>query len=364
MRHYSYTRLGLFEICPRAYKLKYVDRVPEAPSDALIIGRLVHEIIAEYDRHLLANNLETDITVLPEITRRVFYREPNQLGSNRLPEIEAIMETFAQSHIFHPALTVGIEEQIKIQLTPDITFWGVLDLLEIDGTTATIVDYKTDWAVRSQAEVEKDFQLQVYAWAVTKEYPQVDTFKARLEFVRHAVIREVEIDAAAVAKTEAKLLGLIDQVEKECEFAPRPGAGCSWCSYIEMCPALKNLNGQIICKSQEDAVRIAGELALLEKQVADRKEALKQWCTVNGMVEANGLAWGFYPTISKSIEDPRRFAEIVSGLGDDPYNYLTVDGRKAKKLWNKPEVAAALEAISVDKSYTTFTSRKLKGGEV
>lgn len=184
MKHYSYTRLGLFETCPRAFKLKYVDRLPEAPSDALVIGRLVHEIIAEYDRHLLQNGLETDVTVLPEITRRVFYKEPNQLGSTGLAEIEAIMETFAQSHVFHPGVTVGIEEQIKLQLAPDMMFWGVLDLLEIDGTTATIVDYKTDWVVRSQAEVEKDFQLQVYAWAVTREYPQVDTFRARLEFVR------------------------------------------------------------------------------------------------------------------------------------------------------------------------------------
>jgi len=360
MRHYSHTRFNQFETCPRSFKLRYLDRIPEKPSDALIIGRLVHEIIAEYDRALLKSGLQTDITLLPEITQMVFYKKPHHLGSSRFTEIESIIESFANSHIFNPNTTVGIEEKIKLPLSNDILFWAVLDRLEIDDNVATIMDYKTDWAIRSQAETENDFQLHIYAWIVKKEYPQVDTFKARLEFVRHGVVREVDIDPVKVATTEDKIFGLIRQIESEVEFAPRPGEGCSWCSYVDMCPALKNLGGSII-KDEQDALRVAGELVLLEKQVADRKEALKKWCNVNGFVETNGLQWGYYVTESKSISDVKEFTKIMRDLGEDPEKYLSVDERRfTKKLQEK--YADALASVLVDKSYTRFDSKKTKNG--
>jgi len=363
MRHYSQTRLSLFEMCPCAYKFKYVDHVPEAPSEAMAIGRVVHEAIAEYNRHLLKNKLETDVTAVMEIAYGIFYKETNIIGTSRLDEIEQIMENFAQSHIFNLKTTVGVEETIKTQISDDAYFMGIIDLLEIDGNTATITDYKTDWAVRPQYEVDRDFQLRVYAWLVAQEYPQVINFKTRLDFVRHSIIREVEMDIGDVIRTEAKLFRIIRLIENEREFPPKPGAGCAWCSYIEKCSALKNISNVTICRTKEDAIRIAGELAILERQVSDRKEALKNWCTVNGPVVANGLQWGFYPTLSRDIDDIQKFIDIVEELGDDPYKYLSVDGRKAKKLWSRNDIAAMLGEISKDKGYTSFKCKKVIGDD-
>ncbi len=363
MRHYSQTRLNLFETCPCAYKFKYVDHMPGTSSEAMAIGKVVHEAIAEYNRHLLKNKLETDVTAIMEIAYEVFYKETNIIGTSRLGEIEQIMENFAQSHILNLKTTVGIEETIKTQISDDVCFMGIIDLLEIDGDTATIIDYKTDWAVRPQYEVDRDFQLRVYAWLVAREYPQVTNFKAKLDFVRHSIVREVEMDIGDVLRTEAKLLGLVRLIENEKEFPPQPGAGCAWCNYIEKCSALKNISNMTICKTKEDAIRIAGELAILEKQVSDRKEALKNWCTVNGPVVVNGLQWGFYPTLSKDIDDIQRFIDIVKELGDDPYRYLSVDGRKTRKLWSRNDVAIMLNEISKDKGYTSFKCKKATGDD-
>ncbi|MBC7340920.1 MAG: PD-(D/E)XK nuclease family protein [Clostridia bacterium] len=364
MRHYSHTRFSLFEACPRAYKLQYRDRVPAAASEAVLIGRVVHKIIAEYDRHLLARGLETDITALPEIAARVFYQEPSALGSAGFAEVMRIIEGFGGAHVFHPDVTVGIEEQIKFEVSPGVMYWGVLDLLEIDGDKATIVDYKTDWRVRTEAEVERDPQLAIYAWAVKREYPQVEEFEARLEFVRHGVVRHACIDERDVEQAESRVLGMIAQIEAEKEFAPRPGAACSWCGYAGVCPAVRNIgSGQVVCASAEDAKRIAGELALLERQVEDRKKALSAWCAANGPVESGGLVWGHWATPSKAVEDAKHFAELVEAMGEDPWQYLSVDGRKLKKLLAEEEKAAALAAALVDRSYTSFRAKK-EGAEV
>jgi RecB family exonuclease len=363
-KYYSHSRFELFETCPAAYKKKYIDEEPETPSAPLIIGKLIHQVIQEYDRHLLDNKLQTDITELDDISRRLFYQTALALGTERWGEVEKIVQTVGEMHIFYPAVTVGIEEAFEIDMDMGgITFKGIMDLLEIQNNEATIVDYKTDWRVRSQTEVNKDAQLHRYALAVHKYYPQVNIFKGRLEFVRSGIVREIEIDIADIYNTEQSIRELINRIENETEFSPQPGEGCTWCSYTETCPALKNLSNQIICVSLADAAQIVGELAILEKQVADRKKALQPWCNKNGSVSLNGISWGYFPSITQKIKDAAKFITVLKGADMDPSPYLSVDMKKAKKLLNNDKVGVILERLAVNEGKTTFKSKKLRGDD-
>jgi hypothetical protein len=244
-------------------------------------------------------------------------------------------------------------------------FRGIIDRLEIDGTTAIITDWKTDWQLRSQAEVERDFQLAVYAWLVSREYPQVDRFVVKLDFVRYNVVRQAELDMGRVAQVEGQILGLIGQVEqaiKSGKFPPKPGHYCAWCGYSQQCPAAKNIPDDVRpITSAEDARRVAEELAVLERQIAVRKEALKAWCNQNGPVKVNGLVWGFHLVESRTIEDVSEFVRLMNEAGVDPRPYLTVNGTKARKIYGNPELVEKLQPIIKDRSYTRFDSKKVGG---
>lgn len=344
--HFSYTRFNLYETCPFAYAERYIRKKKDRVGAPALMGRLCHEIAAEYDRHLLKMNAQTDITVLPEITRRLFYQnekgQPRGLPMEALDEVMEIMETFGQMHIFNPDTTVDIEEPWQFELDPDTLFWVVIDRLEIDGHRAKIVDYKTEWKIKSQDELKKDKQLRIYAWAVITKYPQVTEVQAQLEYLRHGVVLgPVELNPDDAASIEEDIRDKIAQIKSTTKFEATPGEGCSWCSYIESCPALKEM-GDVVCTSAEDAQRIHRELLLLEKQVEDRKEALKAWCTVHGPIETNGVARGFFATTTKSINDKAKFYELLKQHGENPLDYMSVDNRRAKKLEKKPELAEAL----------------------
>lgn len=368
MRDYSYSRLSLFESCPAAFQMKYVKKIPEAASDALAFGGLIHKIIATYSQHCLSQGLETDVTAMPGIARECFYAKPCGLSSNRFPEVLALAEQIAASHTVNPLTMVGIEEWVQAWLAgKKYLFRGIIDRLDIQDNLAIITDYKTDWALRTQADVEADFQLAVYAWLVSLEYPQVDQFTVRLDFVRHGVVRETSLDSYRVKQVADQVLGLIGQVEQTLakgKFPPKPGHFCGWCGYSGQCPAAANIPADVRpIMTQEDALAVAAELAVLERQVAVRKEALKNWCNQAGPVEVNGLTWNFFLVESRTIEDVREFARLMQEAGQDPAQYLSVNGTKAKKIFNNPELAEKLQGIIKDKSYTRFDSKKL-GGEV
>lgn len=365
MNNCSYSRLSAYDGCPRAYKFRYIDEAPEAPSEALMEGRIVHRAIADYNRHLVGNRLESDVTAAGTITRLAWQAEPHTLPSAKLGEIEALVAAFAQSHTLDLERVVGVEEWFRGLFVAEAQFRGIRDLVEIRGATARVTDYKTDHMIRSQAEVERDLQLETYAWATLREYPHLEKVVGVLDFVRHNVRREVTIDRERAAGTEERLAAMIRRVRQDKKFEPTPGSWCSWCGYIERCPAAAAIKaaGRVVVATPDDAARVAAELILLDRQISERKKALQGYCNIHGDVVVNGVAWGFAVTESRSIEDLPAFRRILAKHGLDPDEFLRVDGTAARKLWSNGDIAPDLEALAVDRSYTRFGSRRVKEGE-
>jgi len=365
MRDYSYSRLNLFESCALAFKAKYVDKIPEAEGDALKFGGLVHRIIAAYTKHCLECGVQTDITEMPNIVQQCFYEKPAGLDSSRYGDVLNLAQYFADTHQAGLQTLVGCEEWVQAWLAnKKHLFRGIVDRLDINGDMATITDYKTDFQLRPDSEVANDFQLAVYAWLVSREYPQVERFVVQLDFVRYNVQRGTTIEKQQLAQVEKQVLGLIGQVEKAIasgKFPAKPGQFCGWCGYSLQCPAVKDIPADVKpIAGLEDARKVAEELAVLERQVAVRKEVLKAWCKEAGPVEVNGLTWGFQRVGGMAIENIDEFVRLMNESGLDPRPYLSTNGTKLKKLWNDPEMAEKLAGIAVDKSTTRFEGKKVK----
>lgn len=367
VKHHSYTRINDFEACPRHFKLRHLDKAPEPPSEPLLIGRLVHDVAARYVLHCLKAKVQTDITAIKPMAEELFYKEPG-LPSERLAEIVGLVEKLAESCPVDLERTVGVEEQIKIFFGDGQIFWGYMDLLEMNGTVATITDYKTDWALRSQSDIEGDLQLRVYAWGVKRLYPQVTEVRPRLYFVRHQVLREARpIPVEEIPAIEKQIMAAVARIDKETKFEPTPGSACGWCAYSADCPALESIKdaGKVVVSTPEEAQKAAAELILLEKQAGERKDALKRYVTTAGPVTVNGLAWGFWPVESVGVKENKleMFLETCEGLGVRRDDLLRIDAFALKKVLANEQARAVLDPYLVDKSYTRFDSKKVKGGE-
>lgn len=370
--YFSTSKFELDNTCPAAYKFRYLDKLPELPTLPLITGRAAHAAAARYLLHLLHTREQTDVTAMPGIIAQVAAEEG--VPAEAMADLAGIMEMFADSHLFDLGRIVGVEERLPEGFNPPAswpepnlpnrhTFVGVIDLLEVDPNsliTAVIIDYKTERSLRSQSEVERDPQLRRYCWLVHEAYPQFERFKVRLDFIRFGIVREAEFDLAEIERTGEEIFAQAERIAKAKEFPARPGAGCGWCSFSERCPARHMPAGDVMTKTND---QLASEILLLEKQLNDRKQVLADRLVTQAPLVLNGVEFGHHLTESKRFSDAKAFAAAVQVAGKDPWDYLSVDTIKGKKLLKDERLASSLEMLLVDASYTRFGHHKTKGDD-
>lgn len=350
MKNYSHTKLSLYERCPLAYKRRYIERRTEQKSPALVIGSACHAAAAAYVAHLVERRLQTDVTWDPMPAARMHMDvEGLALNEEGWATVAEITGRLLESFTLDPESYLEHELRTEVPLG-GYTWVAVMDLACASGGVLEITDWKSDWALRSQAEVDRDSQLRRYGWTGHKVY-NYDRIRARLFFLRHGVERVVELGPEDFAATEAALLATIATIEADKAFTPTPGAGCAWCSWSEDCAAVSDAPLAIVTPA--DAERIGGELALLEKQTKDRKDALKGWCTTHGPVTAGGLEWGHHESRSPRVTDIGRFIKLVPSA----FDYLNVDGRKLPGLVKK--MNGQLDGLIEESVSTRFGSRKV-----
>ncbi|MCK9601494.1 MAG: PD-(D/E)XK nuclease family protein, partial [Sphaerochaeta sp.] len=354
LEHASYSALNLFEQCPLRFKIERVEKrkAPDAPP--LRIGSAVHAAIAAYIRHLQEENLQTDFTwaaiALVEADA-VMSEEGRILSADEWEEVTSIFNGFVSSHMFDPSCVAEVEKREKIPLD-GLTFWTVIDLLEVEDGQAKLWDWKSSWKVLSQAEVARDFQLRVYAWAVHKLYGY-DEVRCALDFVRHGAIREVVIGPEEIAATEERILKSIAAIEAETEWTPTPGSHCSWCPWAGECPLMEG----------EDPEELAGRILVLEGQLREAQAKLKEYCNEHGPVTVGGETFGYLPPKDGgyTITDKPAFAAALDSHGLDPWDYFNVNSTKLKsirtaKKWR--HVLADVEPLLEQDISTKFTHRK------
>jgi len=359
LKHASYSALNLFEQCPRRYKIERVDKHKSPDSKPLRVGSAVHAGIAAYIRHLQAENLQTDITWSDwaiEAAAAVMKKEHRILDADEWEEVGAIFQTFISSHLFNPAQIAEVEKREEIPLG-DLTFWAVIDLLEVEDGQARVRDWKTNWNVMSKAEVEKDFQLRCYAWAVHKLYGY-DEVECTLEFVRHGAFRTAFIGPDEIVLTEARIKVAIESIEAETEWAPTPGSHCSYCPWSGECP----VGGD----ESEDPEALAGLILVLETRIKEAQAKLKTYCNEHGPVMVGGEVFGYLPPKDGGwqVANKAAFADVLVSHGLPPWDYFNVSSTKLKSIRTAKKwahVMADVEPLLEKDISTKFGHRKAEG---
>lgn len=362
MGQYSYSKLSLYGQCPLRYKWHYIDGRKEPPSRALKIGSAVHAAIAAYDKHLVSERLPTDVTYAPLALAAAWEelaKEGRRLSEDEKDEVEEVFLTFVDSHILEPESVVSIEEMEEVE-RDGFVFCGVLDLLSLRDGIPVVRDYKTDHQVRSPAAVAHDPQLATYAVLVHWAHGYEEVL-CELDFVRHRTVRRTQYDLPGIKKAEAWLLGQIEALEAERDWSPTPGSHCAWCSWADECPAISDRPLRLV--TAEDAERLASEILVLEKQIKNRQNLLRDWCAVEGPVEVGGEVFGYLPSKDGgwTVTDKPGYAGILDSHGLDPWEYFNVNTTKLRSIRTAKKwahVLADVEPLLERDNKTTFCHRK------
>jgi RecB family exonuclease len=249
---YSHSRLASFENCPRQFWFRYVERVPiETESVEAFAGKRVHEVLERLNRFVERGLVPSLAKVLQRF--RALWDEHFAAERIRIVRADATADQYRENgerclanhyrrhYPFDADESLGIEHRVAFSLDGGGRYrvQGVVDrIVRARDGAVEIHDYKTGRWVPSQQSLDQDRQLALYQIGVQ------ESFGARsVRLVWHYLLRDqLRVSTRSAEQLDAlraSTAQLIDRIEAETEFEPRPNVLCAWCEFRELCPAAR-----------------------------------------------------------------------------------------------------------------------------
>lgn len=243
----SPSAVSAFKDCPLAFKLSYLDRLPQPPSAPASKGTLVHRAL-----ELLMDRPPHDRTIdaaLGDLDRaRAELADHPDFAELDLTEAE-----WARFHVESEQLVrryfqledptrvhpIGLELKLSAQLGR-LTLRGVIDRLELDERGELVVtDYKTGVVPSEQFEHARLSGVHIYALLCERMLGRRPARVQLLYLSKPEAIIAVPSEQS-IKGVERKTTAIWSAVERACatgDFRPNPGRLCDFCTFKPYCPA-------------------------------------------------------------------------------------------------------------------------------
>ena len=249
--HWSFSQVNQFLRCPLQYYFERILKL-ERPftSSALVLGSSVHEALAEYHRHLQANQPVPEghiqqiflATWQANEDRQPIQFKEKETRDELLAQGVALLELYEQEP--PPQNIIAVEEAMLVPLFTssgeclEKPLMAVLDLLNRDDHGLVVNEFKTAARRFGESETETKLQATAYSHAIQQRYDEkpgiryvilVKTKKPQIQY-----IETVRDDADA-----ARLGDLIQAVERaisaEAYYPIESPMNCSGCQFYRQC---------------------------------------------------------------------------------------------------------------------------------
>ena len=245
-KKFSYSRLNLYEACPRKYEYAYVLKVPKKPNAALSFGITVHNTLKDFYFLLKQSQIGLE-GITKEPTKKELldlynknwvsmgYESSEQEKQRKEEGVEVMKNYFDK--VFNPKeKPLRLEEPFGAHIG-DTIFVGKIDRIDFeegkgDKKEVTIVDYKTG-REKDTADIANDLQLPLYA-LFAQEKLALNVVRAKYIYIETGKVLEVDISQKRMELAKKKLLEVIELV-KEGRFKATPGGICRYCDYNSIC---------------------------------------------------------------------------------------------------------------------------------
>lgn len=342
----SATAAELWSDCPQAFSFQRELGIEEVASRPLRVGRLMAQTVEGYLTHCFELGVATDVTEIESIARRVFEKDGAGLGLDALEEVIRICSYYVQGAVLDLDRLAGVE----LWLPPDGVaplviggrqVRGKVDQLLFDdeGRLAIVKDQKTNWHVWTEREAREAMQAKFYPILVFHSFPDVEEVQVEFEFVRFpGSIRPVRYSRAEAELERQNIEALTLQMQKPGKRPATPGAHCSFCGYVDLCPRFKSARDNqvfVVPRTTAEAQQLLGDVAVLEAGLERRRAALRSYTDTAGPVAANGVRFGQFRSRTPRV-NPHRFMAWAQEHGvADPLEYFEISPIELRRLARK-----------------------------
>ncbi|MEO0494606.1 MAG: PD-(D/E)XK nuclease family protein [Actinomycetota bacterium] len=235
---------GTFEQCPRRWRMRYVERLPDPPGEAALAGSFAHRVLELF---MQRDSAERTVEVAKVIARDEW---PDVEAD---PDYQALGYDEAGGKQFRWKAWQAIEglwaledpKAVEVRATEQdveadlggVPFRGIVDRLDEEGDGLVVTDYKSGKAPSPRYRRGRLDQVLLYAAAVEQATGEMPVHARLLYLAQRPVgikVTRDEIDGVV-----DKLAGTWSAINTACdtdEFEPRTGPLCGWCPYVDRCP--------------------------------------------------------------------------------------------------------------------------------
>lgn len=210
---FSFSSLSLYNTCPFAYKLAYIDKIKPVRSTALVKGSNVHSILEKFPDF---------------IASKEFKFNENLIVSNFLnSEIGNYFKDVLLNKKTAREFKFGLTKNFENDTFEDSFFHGIIDLIFFENDELNLCDYKT-----GKYKENQDFsQLLTYS-LYFKNY---DKIKINYLYVEHNKINSKVVTKEDIEKTQDFIIKTTDIILQDKTFRRTGGKHCNWCQFCEKC---------------------------------------------------------------------------------------------------------------------------------
>lgn len=231
VKSWSFSRWTDYEQCPRKFKFKVLDRLPEPPNPAMKRGIVLHKMAELYIRgeKITRANVVDDkggaLCTASEFTQ--FHKEWKACLKRFQEEFDELRELHAQTEI---SWTFTKDWKSETRWDDWANAWVRIKVdcydHDPDNRRARIIDWKTGRARDSHTD-----QLELYAIAGFIVFPDVEEIDAILGYLDSGEVVKRTYKRKALAALKRTWAKRVRAMLSDREFKPRPGPLCRWCHY-------------------------------------------------------------------------------------------------------------------------------------
>lgn len=241
------SKMSRFMTCPLAFRLSYLDRLPEPPTVDQVRGTLVHRALQLlFSSGAAASRSATRaVEALGEAWREPSQRdEVGELGLDEQAEARLLRqaETLIERYFgledpadVHP---IGLELDVRVRLDA-VELRGIIDRLDrLEDGRVVVVDYKTGRAPRPEQSRSRLSGVHFYAF-VCEQLLGCRPSEVRLMYLRDQVVVVESPTDQSMRGLRQRALAIWSAIERACatgDFRPNPSPLCRYCAFQAHCP--------------------------------------------------------------------------------------------------------------------------------
>lgn len=350
----SYSALETYKLCPQKYQFQEIDRIRVKKSKAAVFGTHIHSAL----RYMFSQD-----PLFPTLDQVLDYSRahwPSQETFDVSPEEktlyvqsgERIIRNFYAKNAPWNFSVVDLESHFEVLIEDPRrhethVLAGRIDRIDKVGDGFEVIDYKTSRTLPSQAKVDADLQMSIYALGLQRRWPHVapESITLSLYFLKHGEKLSTARTSEANAATQEDVLRTISEIRGKQErgerFEPVPGPHCGFCPYKPQCPAWRHLYRKPEAENPTDAdmqvlIQEYFDIVKNDRQAAKRLSELKE--VIRSYMETQGFdrVFGDEGVLSRSVQkryvyDVEKVRAILVPLGKWE-EALALDDQKVKLI--------------------------------